>query len=365
VRSIEHDFKVQPVAGNLSTPWSIAFLPGGAMLLTELPGTLRVIENGKLLSEPVSGTPKVRAKGQGGLMEVTLHPGFTTNGWIYLAYSDPGSNSETRDGGMTAIVRGRIKDGKWLDEQSVFRAPLWTYRPGGVHFGCRIVFEGPYLFFSIGERGQMADAQDLTRPNGKIHRIFHDGGVPKDNPFVGDPKAFATIWTYGNRNPQGLDIHPETGDLWSTEHGPRGGDELNLIQRGRNYGWPIITHGMNYNGTPLTPLTAREGLEQPVLHWTPSIAVCGIDFCRATKFPRWRNSLFVTALAQQELRRLVIEDRKVVSQEVLFKGIGRVRDVASGPDGYIYVILNSPDMLARLEPVTGEGIRQREASLTP
>jgi glucose/arabinose dehydrogenase len=322
------------------------------MLVTELPGTLRVFERGFLNEAPIAGTPRVRFSGQGGLMEVALHPGYKTNGWIYLAYAEPGTNAETRDGGMTVIVRGRLKNNRWTDEQTIWRAPLWSYRPGGVHFGCRLVFDGAgHLFFPVGERGHMQDAQDLSRPNGKVHRVYDDGRIPADNPFVGLSNAIASIWSYGHRNPQGLDQHPVTGELWETEHGPRGGDELNLVRRGLNYGWPIITYGMNYNGTPITALTAKEGLEQPSVHWTPSIAVCGIDFYEGERFARWRNNLFVTGLASEELRRVVITGHRVAEQEVIFKGIGRVRDVASGPDGFLYVVLNKPDKVVRLEPV--------------
>lgn len=353
VKSREHSFRLKTVVDGLATPWSLAWLPDGRMLVTELRGTLRVVENGRLHPAPVAGTPRVRHKGQGGLMEVALHPNHATNGWIYLAYTEPGTNAETRDGGMTTIVRGRLKENRWSDEQTIWRAPLWSFRDGSVHFGCRIVFDrAGHLFFAHGERGRMHDAQDLARPNGKVHRVFDDGRIPPDNPFVGVPRALASIWSYGHRNPQGLDLHPVTGELWSTEHGPRGGDELNFIQKGRNYGWPIITHGMNYNGTPITALTAKEGLEQPVVHWTPSIAVCSARFYRGDRFPRWKHNLFVTALAQQELRRLVIEDHRVVEQEVVFKDLGRARDVATGPDGLLYVALNKPDKIVRLDPVT-------------
>ncbi len=347
----EHKFRLRNVAGKLETPWSVAFLPGNTLLITEQRGTLRIQEDGKLREEPIKGTPEVRFKGQGGLMDVAPHPGYATNGWIYLAFTDPGANEETSDAGMTAVVRGRIKNYEWTDEQTIFRAPLWSYRGGGVHFGCRLVFdESGHLFFTIGERGQMHDAQDITRPNGKVHRVFDDGRIPPDNPFVGQSNAIPSIWSYGHRNPQGLDRHPVTKTLWDAEHGPRGGDELNLVLKGRNYGWPVITYGMNYNGTPITGLTHKEGMEQPVVHWTPSIAVCAIAFYNGDKFPRWKNNLFVTALAREELRRLVIEGGKVTSQEVIFKGIGRVRDVAVGPDGFIYVVLNKPDKVVRLEP---------------
>ncbi len=351
VASREHRFRLKTVAEGLATPWSVAWLPDGRLLVTELPGTLRLSERAGSDLKPVAGTPTVRFKGQGGLMDVAPHPGFRTNGWLYLAYAEAGATAETRDSGMTVIARGQIQNQNWTREQTVFRAPGWSYRPGGVHFGCRLVFDAAgHLFFAIGERGHMQDAQDLSRPNGKVHRVFDDGRIPPDNPFVGISNALPSIWSYGHRNPQGLDQHPVTGELWETEHGPRGGDELNLIRRGANYGWPIITYGMNYNGTPITALTSQEGLEQPVVHWTPSIAVCGIAFYHGKRFARWRNNLLVTGLASEELRRVVVEGHRVVEQELLFKGIGRVRDVATGPDGLPYVVLNKPDKVVRLEP---------------
>jgi len=350
VQSREHAFRLRTVVDGLDTPWSMAFLPDGRWLVTELKGRLRVVENGRLLPEAVAGTPQVLAAGQGGLMEVALHPDYSKNGWIYLAYSDA-APGDRKDMGLTVVVRGRIKDNRWAEEQTIYRAPYELYRPGGVHFGCRLVFDrSGYLFFSIGERGHKEDAQNIARPNGKIHRIHDDGRIPADNPFVGRTNALASIWTYGNRNPQGLDLHPVTGELWETEHGPRGGDELNLILKGRNYGWPVITYGIDYNGTPISDLTEKAGMEQPVIHWTPSIAVCGIDFYEGNRFPKWKNSLFVTALAQQELRRVVLEGHRVTDQEVLFKNIGRLRDVACGPDGFLYVLLNKPDKIVRLEP---------------
>lgn len=352
IKSELHTFKIETVADRLSTPWGMAFLPDGRMVFTEKSGTVRVIEHGVLLPEPIRGTPAVRDSGQGGLLDVAVHPHYAENGWIYLAYSDPA----TRNGeavSLTTIVRGKIRDGAWVEQQTIWRAPLEFYRPGGgIHFGCRIVFDRDgYLFFSHGERGRQDDAQNVKLPNGKIHRIHDDGRIPDDNPFAHQPGAFPSIWCYGNRNPQGLAFQPGTGVLWESEHGPRGGDELNIIRRGANYGWPVITYGMNYNGTPITAFTAKEGMEQPVTYWTPSIAVCGIDFYSGDAFPRWKGNLFVTALAQQELRRLVIEDGKVTHQEVLLKDLGRVRDVQTGPDGAIYVALNQPDRIVRLVPV--------------
>lgn len=349
----EHSYRIETVADGLSTPWSIAFLPDGRTLVTEKPGRLRVIANGRLQSAAIRGTPAVRDAGQGGLLEVAAHPDYAKNGWIYLAYSDPAQDKDGREVSLTTIVRGRVKDGAWLDQETVWRAPLELYRPGGgPHFGCRLAFDGAgHLYFSHGDRGRQQEAQDLTRPNGKIHRIHDDGRIPADNPFVNTPGAFPSIWTYGNRNPQGLDFDPRTGLLWETEHGPRGGDELNLIKRGVNYGWPVITYGMNYDGSPITGQTAREGMEQPVTYWVPSIAVCGIDFYEGTLFPKWTGNLFVSALAQQELRRLVINGDKIVSQEVILKDVGRLRDVQCAPDGSIWVAVNDPGSIIRLVPV--------------
>ncbi|MGE9292617.1 MAG: PQQ-dependent sugar dehydrogenase, partial [Puniceicoccales bacterium] len=222
----------------------------------------------------------------------------------------------------------------------------------GAHFGTRFVFKDGYLFFSMGDRGKQNMAQDVTRPNGKIHRIHDDGRIPEDNPFVDKPDAWPTIWTYGNRNPQGLDAHPITGALWETEHGPRGGDEVNLIRKGINYGWPVITYGMNYSGTPITDKTHAPGMEQPKHYWVPSIAVCGIDFYEGELFPNWKNNLFAGGLASNELHRIVInDDNEVVKDEIVLKGLGRIRDVASAPDGSLMLLLNGPDKIVKLVPV--------------
>ena len=345
-----HTYRVEDVVSGVETPWSMAFLPDGRMLITEKPGRLRLLENGRL-SAPVSGTPAVLDASQGGLMEVALHPAFKDNGWIYLAYSGRAPKGGERDG-MTTLVRGRLRDGRWVDEEKIYVAPEGTFRTAGHHWGCRIAFDGQgYLFFTIGDRGAQDQAQQLDRPNGKVHRIHDDGRVPADNPFAGTAGALPTIWSFGHRNPQGLDFNPADGSLWSTEHGPRGGDELNLVQRGKNYGWPVITYGINYNGTPITEHTSAPGMEQPVLHWTPSIAVCGIDFYEGAAFPQWEGALLVTALAGQDLRLLRFEGGKVVAQDSLLRGVGRVRDVGCGPDGAIYAALNGPDKIVRLVPV--------------
>ncbi|MFO1523972.1 MAG: PQQ-dependent sugar dehydrogenase, partial [Kiritimatiellia bacterium] len=314
------------------------------------PGRLWVIgADGKRREKPVSGTPEVIHHGQGGLMDVAVHPDYAKNGWIYLALADgwrEGNDPRT----LTAIVRGRIKDNAWTDQEWIFRADRKFYTNAGVHFGSRIVFRNGYVFFVVGERGGWKEAQDLGRPNGKIYRLFDDGRVPPDNPFVDVAGSIPGIWSYGHRNPQGLVFDPRNGDLLATEHGPRGGDELNLIRRGANYGWPEITYGMNYDGTPITGKTAQEGMEQPLVYWTPSIAACGLAAVTGDRFPQWRGDFLAGALKQEEIRRIRVIDRKATDQEIILKGIGRVRDVKVSPDGYIYVVLNDPHRVIRLVP---------------
>ena len=350
VQSEKHTFKLETVVDGVTAPWGVDFLPDGRMLITEKGGTLRIADaKGVLAPEPVRGVPAVWSKGQGGLLDVAVHPQYAKNGWIYISYSDPGEN----DSAMTAVIRAKLKDNALVDIQQLFKAPAPLYRTGNVHFGTRFVFDGKgHVFFSIGERGQQNDAQDVTRPNGKVHRINEDGSIPKDNPFVDKADAIKSIWSYGHRNPQGLAQHPVTGALYDVEHGPRGGDELNLVEKGKNYGWPVITYGMNYNGTPMTDKTAAPGMEQPLAYWVPSIAVSSIGFYTGTKFPAWKDSLFLGSLAAQELRRLELNGTQV-KQEVLFKNVGRLRDVVVGPDGAIYIAFNQPDRIARLVPATG------------
>jgi glucose/arabinose dehydrogenase len=249
-------------------------------------------------------------------------------------------------------VRGRVQAGEWVDQQFVFRPQPSDFGPANEHYGLRLRFDrAGHLFYSIGERGRPENAQSLAGPSGKIHRVRDDGSAPEDNPFVGRPGVLPTIWSYGHRNPQGLAFHPVTGELWSSEHGPRGGDELNRIARGRNYGWPLVTFGINYDGTPISDKTEQEGMESPVVQWTPSIAVCGIAFYTGSRFPGWKNDLFVGGLVGKQLRRLVIEGGRVIHQEVLFRGLGRVREVVDGLDGYLYVVLNQPGKIVRIVPV--------------
>ena len=289
----------------------------------------------------IEGTPEVWQRGQGGLLEVALHPDYAKNGWVYLSYSEnTGATENGKEAGMTTVVRGRIVEGRWTDEERLFRVDGKHHTSSGVHYGSRFVFDDGYLYFGIGDRGRVDRSQELDRPNGKIFRIHDDGRVPEDNPFVDTPGALPGIWSYGHRNPQGMDLDPATGLLWESEHGPRGGDEINLVEKGKNYGWPVITYGMNYNGTPITEETHREGMEQPKLYWTPSIAVAGIDFYEGDAFPGWTGKLLAGGMASEELHLLTIEDGEVTTDEVILKGRGRIRDVASGLDGNIYLLLN-------------------------
>ena len=344
------------VEEGLDTPWALAFLPDGRKLVTEKGGNLRVIAaDGELQAEPVSGLPEVLVHGQGGLLEIAPHPEYASNGWIYLGFAE--GTREQVEGekkpkvkAMTAVVRGRIKDNAWVDQEWIYKADPKHYSSSGVHFGTRFVFQDGFLYFIVGERGGLKIAQDLGNPAGKIMRLHDDGRLPEDNPFVTNKAALPEIWSYGHRNPQGLDIDPRDGRIYNTEHGPRGGDELNVVGKGRNYGWPVITYGMNYNGTPMTSETHRKGMEQPIIQWTPSIATCGLSFYRGDRFPKWKNDLFVGALKQKEVRRLRLVDQEVVEEEIILKDYGRVRDVTDAPDGYLYVVLNGPDCIVRLAP---------------
>lgn len=351
-QTLDYDLNVEIFAQGLEIPWAIDFMDPSTALITERPGTLRIVKNGQLQSEPVKNTPKVLHEGQGGLMDVAVDPDFAKNGWIYLAFShvleDDKSN---RPGAMTKIVRGKIENNTWTNEQVLFEAPHETYRTTRHHYGCRIVFDKKgFLYFAIGERGSQDHAQDFKLPNGKVHRINKDGSVPESNPYFKQPGAIKSLYSLGNRNIQGMAVHPETDELWATEHGPMGGDELNLIQSGKNYGWPVITYGLNYNGTIVTEFTRKPGFEQPNFYWKPSTAVCGLDFYRGDLFPKWKNKLLVGALKYEQVSLLDIEGDRVMHEEVILKGQGRVRDVSTGPDGAIYVVLNDPGTVLRLSP---------------
>ena len=335
-RSELQSYRIETIVDQgLQVPWSFVFLPDGRILLTERKGQLRIIDQERLVDQPVAGVPAVIEAGEGGLMSIALDPHYEQNGWILLAFSDAGAG----DTAMTKIVRGRLRDNQFTDIETIFAVPFANYPHGYIGFGCRMEFFGDYLYFSIGDRGRREDAQKLDAPEGKIHRVFADGKIPPDNPFVNTPGAVSSIWSYGHRNPQGLAFDPRTQALWSTEHGPRGGDELNYIEAGKNYGWPVITFGISYDGSAISDRIAADGMEQPVLHWTPSIATSQIAFYTGDRFKSWKNHLFLGSLAQQRFIRFEVDGRKIVHEEELFKNLGRIRDIKTGPDGLIYIAL--------------------------
>jgi glucose/arabinose dehydrogenase/cytochrome c553 len=332
----------------LETPWAIEWLGDGRMLVANRPGRLDVVRGGAVVGQ-VEGIPASKEQGQGGLMDVVVRP----SGWVYLAYTEAGRER----GGMTKIVRGKLQwsgdSARWVSSQVIWEADQKFYTGAGVHFGSRIQFDGKgHVFFVVGERGGNMLAQELTNPFGKIFRLNEDGTEPKDNPFVGQAGAIKGIWSYGHRNPQGLTFDSE-GNLWCTEHGPRGGDELNLIRRGANYGWPVVAHSINYNDTPFqTPWAPTDAkIEVPVFRWLPSIGACGLDVMKGSKFASWRGDLLAGGLAGANVDRIRVKGGKLVEREEVFHGHGRVRDVTEGPDGLIYIALNGPDKVVRLTPV--------------
>ena len=383
IKSEKATFTIELIARDIETPWGLAFLPDGRLLVTERAGKLRIIpkdKSGTVVT--VTGTPKPWERQDAGYLDVEVHPQYAKNGWIYLAYSEPVPNytppppppegaappaPEGRGGrgpqtpnipSMTTIVRGKINaKNEWTDQQVLFRAPLDQFTTNNSHYGSRFAFDRQgHLFYTLGERGVMENAQDLSKPTGKIHRVNEDGSVPKDNPFVGKAGALPTIWSYGHRNPQGLAWDPVTGKLWESEHGPQGGDEINIIEPGKNYGWGVITMGVQ----PGITKRSEPGMEQPIVYYTPTIAPSGMVFYTGDRYPQWKNNLFVSALAGQQLRRLEVTGDKVTAEEMLFNQFGRVHDVVQGPDGLLYLTFQQPGQVmsastsgfvARLVPV--------------
>lgn len=332
----DQNYDVETVvdAQDIDVPWGMAWLPDGLMLVTERSGELLLFDNGELV-QSIGGVPEVWAENQGGLLDIKLHPNYEENGWIYMAYSSP----EGGGGAHTAIMRSKLNEDRTslIDQEVLYKAEPNT--DSGVHFGGRIEFDREgYMYFSIGERGNRdVNPQDITRDGGKIYRLHDDGSVPEDNPFVNEEGAVAAIYSYGHRNPQGMDMRPETGEIWTHEHGPRGGDEVNLIRKGENYGWPILSFGINYSGTEFAEDTARAGMTQPEWYWDPSIAPSGMAFVTGDTYPEWKGHLMVGSLKFNYLVLCTIQDNTITNDEVLFEGIGRVRSVEMGPDGYLYV----------------------------
>ena len=324
----------QLVVEGLQNPWGMTFLPNGDMLVTEKKGEIRIIREGELLSQKVKGVPDVYDRGQGGLMDIELDPDFENNGWLYLSYS---SSDGGGSGGNTTIARFSYDHLQLSDKKVLYKATPNTTK--GQHFGSRIEFDrNGYLYFSVGDRGNRdVNPQDITRDGGKIYRIMSDGSIPEDNPFVNEKKVKSAIYSYGHRNPQGLAMDPNSGKIWSHEHGPKGGDEVNLIEAGKNYGWPVLSYGVNYSGTSFAEGTERAGMESPVAYWVPSIAPCGMTFVKGEKYPGWEGDLIVGSLKFSYLVHATIQQDSIVKQERIAQGIGRVRNVEQGPDGYLYV----------------------------
>jgi glucose/arabinose dehydrogenase len=357
-KSAQHDFRLTTVAEGLVNPWSMAWLPDGDMLIAERPGRLRIVRNERLLPTPVVGVPDVFAEGQGGLFDLLPHPNFAANRLLYLSYARPKG-----EGSTTAVIRARFENDRLTDIEEIFEAQT----EGRGHYGGRLAWDRDgFLFLTVGERqvpstGDLTahPAQDLSNHHGVTIRLHEDGRVPADNPFVGQEGALPEIWSYGHRNPQGLAIHPDTGDVWVNEHGPQGGDELNLVKPGRNYGWPVIGYGVNYRtGSAIHAGTLREDIEPPTHFWIPSIATSGLMIYTGDRFPAWKGSVFVGGMAGQQLARLtpsVDRPRGYEQEETLAYGIGRVRDVRQGPDGYIYLAIEdrggAPTAVYRMEPL--------------
>lgn len=347
-RTEKHAVKVVTFAKGLENPWGLAFLPDGRMLVTERPGRIRIVSREGKLAPPLAGVPAVYARGQGGMLDIALHPDFARNRLVYFTYAEPGP-----EGGGTAAAFARLSDDEKRLESVTVIFRQYPKTSGGLHFGSRIVFaRDGRVFVTVGERGQMDLAQDLSVNRGQVVRLEADGRIPADNPFVGKTGTRAEIWSYGHRNPQGADIHPVTGKLWTVEHGPAGGDEINIPLPGRNYGWPVIGIGRHYSGAPIGIGTHKEGMEQPAYNWNPQIAPSGMAFYTGDKFPAWRGNLLVALLMTQALVRLELDGEKVLREERMLKGVDRrIRHVRQGPDGYIYLLTDEGDgEILRLEP---------------
>lgn len=334
----------------IKSPWAIAFASADLAFITEREGAIRVLENGKLRPDPVANTPFPFQTPFGGFLGITLDPEFEESGWVYLALCE--SSVDQKDSSapaMLKVVRGRIEENAWVDQEILFQADDALHVAGGNRWGGPLRFDQEgYLHFSIGDLGVGDASQDPHRVPGKTFRIHADGSIPTDNPYANEPGAIGAIFTLGNRNTQGLAIHPETGELWSTDHGPMGGDEVNILKNGANYGWPIVTYGINYDGEVVSDKTHAEGMVQPVLQWSPSIAVSSATFVTGQQFPAWEYDLIVGALAFEEVRRLTVDNNSITDEETLLRGYGRVRDVQMSPDGSLYIVLNKPDKIVKL-----------------
>ena len=334
----------QKLYDKLKNPWGLAWLPDGRLLVTERSGEILVFKNDQFTGEKLTGVPEVVAKGQGGLMDIKLHPDFANNNWIYITYSKP-----VTGGASTAVMRFKLNGNALTNQQDVFVAK--PALDANFHFGSRVVFDkAGFMYVSVGERGTMEKVLQLDNDHGKVHRLYDDGRVPTDNPFVNQAGANPTIWTYGHRNPQGMVYDAAANHLWVVEHGPKGGDELNLIEKGKNYGWPKTSYGINYDGTELTKNKELEGVQNPVHYWVPSIAPCGMTQVTSDKYAGWKGDLLVGALAFQHIARVDLNNTQYKSEEKLLQDIGRVRAVEQSPDGFIYAVTEGPGLLVKLVP---------------
>ena len=338
-------FQVQTYIDGFDIPWGMAFMPDKRMLVTDRIGDIWIVaKDGTNKVKVIGEVPSVRSKGQGGMLDVEVHPDFINNSFIYLTYSDISDNKF-----HTSLIRAKLVNNKLVDSEVIFRPKEQFFTKKTHHYGSRIVFDDDgFIYFSIGDRGDRDLAQNLDMPNGKMYRIYDDGTIPIDNPFYYTKGAIKSIWSYGHRNAQGLAIHPLTRQIWEAEHGPRGGDEVNIILKGHNYGWPVITYGKNYSGTIISRLTHKEGMDQPIFHWTPSIAVCGIAFYDGDQFPEWKNNLLATSLKFERLHRVELDGLNMVKDEIIFEAGSRVRDVEIGPNGMIYVALEDPGRIVQI-----------------
>ncbi|TMP25941.1 hypothetical protein CWB99_20220 [Pseudoalteromonas rubra] len=328
------NYQLELVARGIQIPWGMVWLNDKELLVTDRSGQLRLIKEGKLVDKPIEGVPEVHAERQGGLLDIEIDPDYSENGWIYFSYS--GFEGEEK-GSNTSIMRARLKDMKLVDKQLIFDG--FPNTKPSFHFGSRIEFDKDgYLYFSIGDRGNRdVHPQRLDHDAGKIHRINPDGTIPDSNPFAKQKDARKSVYSYGHRNPQGMAMHPKTGEIWTHEHGPRGGDEINIIKPGLNYGWPVITYGINYNGTKITDETTRDGMQQPDWVWVPSIAPSGMEFITSDKYPQWQGHLVVGSMKFAHLVLVELDGNKVVGHSKLFEGAGRVRSIATHPNGDLYL----------------------------
>lgn len=343
VETERHKVSVSTLADGFTNPWGMAFLPDKSILVTERTGDIYWVSANGSYREKISGTPEVVAKSQGGMLDITVDPNFEKNNWVYISYSE--AAQDDGKGNSTAVMRAKLNDKEFTDKEVIFRqAPKYE---SNAHFGSRLVFSPDgHLYITLGDRySRMDDAQTLDNHHGKIVRIWPDGSIPEDNPFVGNDGALDEIWSYGHRNVQGADIHPETGELWSVEHGPQGGDEVNIPEAGKNYGWPEVTYGVDYGGGTISEDAVKEGTEQPFYYWVPSIATAGATFYTGDAFPEWKGDFFVAALKSSLVARLDLYEGRMMHEERLFEDAvdARIRDITQGPDGYLYLLTDESD----------------------